>query len=358
MSELIIDDNKIQYAYFDGLEAQQYAFYMIPQILIIGDYDLSYGAILLYSIMLNRMTLTIRNNDFRDKDGHIFIIYTMEEMMKDLKASNKTIVGFSKELESAGLIVKKRQGLGKPNLLYVKNFTKRIESNIEKTALNQSEIQKCKNYTSRNVDSTLQEVNELHSINNNIINTDLNNKNDKLINDKSRDSRACEDESSMSFKNGELIDEENEEKNNTMPTHRKTPTKYPSNDTSYEARHEMREMVSERGLDPFTYQHMHHLVQKLYYDKIFTPEECLALSDKLNELDKEHWYMTVAKAFSYSLDKSKSKKIKSRVGYLLKIIEKNVEQIEYNESGEPERKADELRKTFENIKNGKLATSS
>ena len=184
------------------------------------------------------------------------------------------------------------------------------------------------------------------------------NNNDKLINDKSRESRACEDESSMPFKNGELMDEENDEKNNTMPTHRKTPTKYPSNDTSYEARHEMREMVSERGLDPFTYQQLHHLVQKLYYDKVFTPEECLVLSDKLNELDKEHWYMTVAKAFSYSLDKSKSKKIKSRVGYLLKIIEKNVEQIEYNESGEPERKADELRKTFENIKNGKLATSS
>lgn len=182
------------------------------------------------------------------------------------------------------------------------------------------------------------------------------NNNDKLINDKSRESRACEDESSMSFKNGELIDEENDEKN-TMPTHRKTPTKYPSNDTSEEARREMREMVSERGLDSFTYQHMHHLVQKLYYDKVFTPEECLALSDKLNELDKEHWYMTVAKAFSYSLDKSKSKKIKSRVGYLLKIIEKNVEQIEYNESGEAEIKVYELRKTFENIKNGKLATS-
>ena len=61
------------------------------------------------------------------------------------------------------------------------------------------------------------------------------NNNDKLINDKSRESRACEDESSMSFKNGELIDEENDEKNNTMPTHRKTPTKYPSNDTSHEA---------------------------------------------------------------------------------------------------------------------------
>lgn len=185
-----------------------------------------------------------------------------------------------------------------------------------------------------------------------------NNKKDKLINDKSREARACEDESSMSFKNGELIDEENDEKNNTMQTHRKNPTKYPSNDTSHEARTEMREMVSERGLDPFTYQHMHHLVQKLYYDKVFTPEECLALSDKLNELDKEHWYMTVAKAFSYSLDKSKSKKIKNRVGYLLKIIEKNVEQIEYNESGEPERKVDELFKTLENIKNGKLATSS
>ena len=355
MSELIIDDNKIQYDYFYGVEAKQYSFYIIPQMLVTGDFNLSYGAVLLYSIMLNRMSLSIQSNDFKDKEGHYFIIYTMEEMMKDLKASNKTIVGFTKELEAEGLIVKKRQGLGKPSLIFVKNFTKRIESSTEKTAQNQEKIQKCRNYTSRNVETTLQEVNNLHSIKNNIIKNDLN---DKLINDKSRDSRACEDESSMSFKNGELIDEENDEKNNTMPTHRKTPTKYPSNDTSYEARHEMREMVSERGLDPFTYQHMHHLVQKLYYDKVFTPEECLALSDKLNELDKEHLYMTVAKAFSYSLDKSKSKKIKSRVGYLLKIIEKNVEQIEYNESGEPERKADELRKTFENIKNGKLATSS
>ena len=162
------------------------------------------------------------------------------------------------------------------------------------------------------------------------------NNNDKLINDKSRDSRACEDESSMSFKNGELIDEENNEKNNTMPTHRKTHTKYPSNDTSYEARHEMREMVSERGLDPFTYQHLHHLVQKLYYDKVFTPEECIILSDLLNGLDKEHNYLTVAKAFSYSLDKSKSRKIKSRVAYLTRIIPKNIEVIERIESGSNE----------------------
>lgn len=153
-----------------------------------------------------------------------------------------------------------------------------------------------------------------------------NNKNDKLINDKSRDSRACEDESSM------LLKED-------LPSYDDFKTicnDVNSCNSKYDASHKKRKIISDAKLDEFIYNNLHHLVQRLYYEKIFPAEECIILSDLLNSLDKEHNYLTVAKAFSYSLDKSKSRKIKSRVAYLTRIIPKNIEVIEEIESGSNE----------------------
>ena len=158
-----------------------------------------------------------------------------------------------------------------------------------------------------------------------IINNEKN-KNDKLINDKSRESRACEDESSMLLK----------EDTPDYDDFKKICNEVNSYNSTYDAIHKKRKILEDAKLNEFIYDKLHRLVQRLYYEKIFTAEECIVLSDLLKELDQEHDYWTVAKAFSYSLDKSKSKKIKSRVAYLTRIIPKNINVVERIESGSNE----------------------
>ena len=76
---------------------------------------------LLYGILLDRMSLSGKN-DWCDAGGKVFIIYTVEELMEDFGCSNKTAIKLLRELEQSDLIVRQRQGLGKPSLIYVKQI--------------------------------------------------------------------------------------------------------------------------------------------------------------------------------------------------------------------------------------------
>ena len=68
------------------------------------------------------MGLSARNN-WVDEQGRVYIIYTIDQIMKAIGCSDKKVNRMLRELEVvAGLIERKRQGLGKPNLIYVKNF--------------------------------------------------------------------------------------------------------------------------------------------------------------------------------------------------------------------------------------------
>ena len=68
------------------------------------------------------MSLSARN-DWLDEQGRVYIVFTVEEIMDSLSCGNKKAVGLLRKLEiEAGLIECRRQGLGKPNLIYVKNF--------------------------------------------------------------------------------------------------------------------------------------------------------------------------------------------------------------------------------------------
>ena len=117
---------RIQFDYFHGMEAEQYSFYRVPKVLFTADYfkALTCEAKVLYGLMLDRMGLSARNRWF-DEEDRVYIIFTIEEIMELLCCKTQKAVKLLKELDTEngiGLIEKRRPGLGRPNVIYVKNF--------------------------------------------------------------------------------------------------------------------------------------------------------------------------------------------------------------------------------------------
>lgn len=121
--------------YFYGQQADQFSFYRIPKMLIESErfWNVSTDAKLLYGILLDRMNLSARNQ-WLDEEGRVYIIFTIEEIKKAMHCAERKAVKMLDELEKkCGLIERKRQGLGKPNLIYVKNFVSEV---VERQFLN------------------------------------------------------------------------------------------------------------------------------------------------------------------------------------------------------------------------------
>lgn len=119
-------EEQYRFDYYYGVEAEQFSFYRVPRMLIKDPHfkSLSSDAKLLYGLMLDRMALSLKN-DWLDEDNRVYIYYTVEDIMEDLGCARATGVKVLAELDAKkgiGLIEKKRQGLGKPDVIYVKNF--------------------------------------------------------------------------------------------------------------------------------------------------------------------------------------------------------------------------------------------
>ncbi len=117
---------RIQLSYFYGKEAEQFSFYRIPKLLFTEEHfkSISVEAKVLYGLMLDRMALSIKNQ-WLDQEGRAYIYYSLEEIMEDLGCKNNKATAILKELDieqGIGLIERKRQGQGKPTLIYVKQF--------------------------------------------------------------------------------------------------------------------------------------------------------------------------------------------------------------------------------------------
>lgn len=153
-------------SYFTIQDAEQFTFFRIPKVLFTGERykDMTTDARVLYGILLDRVSLSVKNN-WVDKEGRVFIIFTREEAQELLGYSKPKIVNLFKELHKVQLIEETKQGLSKPNLIYVKKFI--TETNVQ-TQLNQ---QKLKKLTSRSKKNELQEVKKSYAINTNINNT-------------------------------------------------------------------------------------------------------------------------------------------------------------------------------------------
>lgn len=119
-------EQKIQFDYYYGVEAEQFSFYRVPRALIKDNRfkGVSSDAKLLYGLMLDRMAMSMRNG-WLDEQNRVYIIYTLEDIMEDLNCSKGTGVKILAELDTVkgiGLIERKKRGQGKPTIIFVKNF--------------------------------------------------------------------------------------------------------------------------------------------------------------------------------------------------------------------------------------------
>ena len=187
-------EDRLTLSYFYGKEADQYSFYKIPKLLFTDEHfkKVSVEAKVLYGLMLDRMSLSVKNQ-WLDGEGRAYIYYSLEDIMDALGCSNKKAITIMKELDAEagiGLIEKKRQGQGKPAMIYVKQFVirdvqecKNYTSEEKPTIpeVKKLHVLKCKNDTSRSEEITCLEVKKIHTNKNNINNTELSNTESNLI---------------------------------------------------------------------------------------------------------------------------------------------------------------------------------
>lgn len=119
--------------YFYGQSGEMFSYFRVPKILFrdIKFKDLSTDAKTLYGILLDRMGLSVKNG-WLDEQGRVYIIFPVQEVMDALGCTDNKATKLFRELEKFGLIERKRRGLGKPNLIYVKNFADPRFRNREK----------------------------------------------------------------------------------------------------------------------------------------------------------------------------------------------------------------------------------
>lgn len=152
---------------------------------------LSLHAKVLYSFMLRRVSVS-KDNNWVDDAGDVYIYYRIDEIIQKFNCSNKTATKIMSELEEIGLIEKKRQGQGKPDIIYVNKFsavveeqnvqedepelpieqlehlyaesvTENMEESVSNPEVNKIHFKKCKNYTSKNVKNSSLEVKKVHA---------------------------------------------------------------------------------------------------------------------------------------------------------------------------------------------------
>lgn len=110
-------------------DSEQYMFYRVPQVLFTDDRfkALSCEAKLLYGFLLDRTSLS-KKNGWIDKDGLTYVYYKQELVQEQLNIGRDKAMRIFSELEKIGLIIRKKQGLGKPTKIFVMNFAKPIDN--------------------------------------------------------------------------------------------------------------------------------------------------------------------------------------------------------------------------------------
>ncbi|MFQ7112046.1 MAG: replication initiator protein A [Anaerovoracaceae bacterium] len=109
--------------YFKLSEAESYVFYKVPKALFTEEKykPVSTDAKMLYGLLLDRMHLSAKNG-WTDKRGRVYQFFTVKEAQEKLRFGHEKICRLFSELEQADLILRKRQGQGKPNIIYLKKF--------------------------------------------------------------------------------------------------------------------------------------------------------------------------------------------------------------------------------------------
>lgn len=142
-----------------GQEAEQYVFYRVPKLLFTEPVfaKLSTDAKLLYGLLLDRMQLSMRNG-WLDESGKVYIYFTVESVMEALACGNKKAGQLLAELDDKrgiGLITRVRQGLGKPDKIFVHKCVL--------PEMLKGHLQKCQNDMSGSVEMTCLDMSKGHA---------------------------------------------------------------------------------------------------------------------------------------------------------------------------------------------------
>lgn len=92
---------------------------MFPRFLM-DKVNLNETAKILYVVLLDRARLSIKNEGWIDEYGHVFIFFPIKSLAEVMNKSEMSIKTGLYTLEKEGLILRKRQGAGFPNRIYVK----------------------------------------------------------------------------------------------------------------------------------------------------------------------------------------------------------------------------------------------
>lgn len=91
-------DDRISLSYFYGKEADQFSFYKIPKLLFTDEYfkKISVEAKVLYGLMLDRMSLSMKNQ-WLDEEGRAYIYFSLEDIMESLGCRSRNWIDRKKE---------------------------------------------------------------------------------------------------------------------------------------------------------------------------------------------------------------------------------------------------------------------
>lgn len=166
-------DRKPEFRYYYGNEAEQFSFFKIPKLLVTHQYfkGLSSDAKILYGLLLDRMSLSVKNKWF-DEENRAYISFSIEEIAETLSCSRGKAVKTLQELDSdkgIGLIEKRRMGQGNNTIIYVKNFMIQQEfisqqSNAEYPIVSEVQNLEFKNSKKRNSRSSKNEILEVQNL--------------------------------------------------------------------------------------------------------------------------------------------------------------------------------------------------
>lgn len=155
-------------------------FYKIPKALFENEFyaDMKLETKMAYAILHDRFLLSIKNN-WIDKNGDVYLIYKNSDLQTILSVGEKKVISLKKELADFGLLEEERQGLNKPNRLYVGNINVDFEvihraSPLGDKELSKRQVRNCQNDRSRTSKTTAQEQSKRQSSETNLSETETN----------------------------------------------------------------------------------------------------------------------------------------------------------------------------------------
>ena len=159
----------MNFNYLSASGIDKFTFYRMPKILFVDDYfsAISCEAKVLYGLLLDRATLS-KSNNWIDEMGRVYVFFKQTEAMEMLNIKKNKVIAIFKELEDIGLLIRKKQGQGKPTRLYVLDFSSHTDDENSKTneVVSDDEEQTSSNDTKKEVKRFEKQTSEIQTSSN------------------------------------------------------------------------------------------------------------------------------------------------------------------------------------------------